>query len=324
MSASLDQDALATLTPEEIEAINSDDMDPAERAAMERIASEAGDDDDDSEGDDDDDDSGGDGADAPAGESPVASEKQDPAPAPAAAAETPAPVAAADTTVYTAELPEDYQAKVDDLAAREADLKSRFKAGDIEIDEYDEERSKLFGEREQLNAAKLKSEIAADMNAQSAQRQWQREIDRLVTDAARPERGGIDYRNDPDKSADLDGFVRMLAGKAENADKSMAWFLDEAHRRVLALHGIATSSAKAASAGEKGKQPEKPAAQAAGDRRKPPVDAAPRTLVDVPGGDGPGDVSSEFSHLDSLEGDALESAIARMSDEQRSRYLRGL
>ena len=63
--STLDQDALATLTPEEIDAINGDDMDPGERAALQRIADGADEDadDDTDDGDDDaDDDEAGDDA----------------------------------------------------------------------------------------------------------------------------------------------------------------------------------------------------------------------------------------------------------------------
>lgn len=67
--STLDQDALATLTPEEIEAINSDDMDPGERAALQRIADGADADADDT--DDGDDDADDDEADDDAGQDPA-------------------------------------------------------------------------------------------------------------------------------------------------------------------------------------------------------------------------------------------------------------
>ena len=323
--STLDQDALATLTPEEIEAINADDMDPGERAALQRIADGAdadADADDTDDGDDDADDDDDDEAGDDAGQDPADDAAAPPVEGatPAAAAAAAEPVAASGEAhqadvVYKADLPPDFDAKVADLATREAELKDRFKAGDIDIDEYDDEKSKLFAERESLNAVKVKAEIAAEMNSQSAARQWQREIDTLIADAAKPERGGIDYRADEAKAADLDTFVRMLAGKPENADKSMEWFLGEAHKRVLALHGIAGAQ----------KPPARDAAKSkpAADDRRPPVDAVPKSIAGVPGGDGPGDVRGEFSHLDSLEGDALEAALDRMTPDQRARYAAG-
>ena len=47
-----------------------------------------------------------------------------------------------------------------------------------------------------------------------------------------------DYRKDTEKWSDLDAFVRSLAARTEYAHQSMDWFLEEAHKRVLALHGM--------------------------------------------------------------------------------------
>ena len=59
--------------------------------------------------------------------------------------------------------------------------------------------------------------------------------------------------------------------------------------------------------------------------RKPPLDAVPKTLAQVPGSDGPGDVDgNEFSDVDRLTGDAMEAAIAKMSAAQRDRYMAGV
>lgn len=54
--------------------------------------------------------------------------------------------------------------------------------------------------------------------------------------------------------------------------------------------------------------------------RKPALDKAAKTLAQVPGSDGPGDVEGEFANLDSLEGEALEDAIKKMSPDQRERF----
>ncbi|WP_259373112.1 hypothetical protein [Roseateles chitinivorans] len=43
----------------------------------------------------------------------------------------------------------------------------------------------------------------------------------------------------------------------------------------------------------------------------------------MPGGDHPGDTGDEFAELDSLDGDKLEAKLARMTPDQRSRYLAG-
>ena len=131
-----------------------------------------------------------------------------------------------------------------------------------------------------------------------------------------------DYRKDTEKWSDLDGFVRSLAARTEYAHQSMDWFLVEAHKRVLALHGM--PAAPKASDSESSAEA-KPALKAM-DRnpidRKPPLDIAPKALAMVPGREGPGDVDGEFADVLALEGLAYEQAIARMSPTERERFLR--
>jgi hypothetical protein len=319
MSAAFDQDALDTLTPEEIEAIQGDEMDDAERAAMARIAGDAGDDDADAdadadaEDDDPDDDGEGDGDDAaekpePAAAEAAADEDPDPAPEPQAQ-----PVA--QQTAYQAPLPDGYEDKVKSLDSQESDLKARFKAGEMDFEEFDEKRAQIIAERDELRTARVKAEIAREMAEQNAAAQWQRAIDNLATRAATPEGGGVDYRKDAEKAADLDSFVRTLANNPANAERPMEWFLSEAHKRVLALHGLAPARAAAPASAD-------PVAEAKA-KRRPPVDAVPKSIAGVPGGDGPGDVGGEFAHLEQLEGWELEEAIARLSPAQRAKYAMG-
>ena len=129
--------------------------------------------------------------------------------------------------------------------------------------------------------------------------------------------GGTDYMTDEARRNDLDLFVKALGNDEANADKPMAWFLAEGHKRVQALHGAPVAAPTPTP------KPAADAVAAARAARTPNVDAAPKTLAQVPGADGPGDVGGEFAHLDSLEGDQLEAAIARMTPAQREKYARG-
>lgn len=312
MSAnSLPSDALAMLTDEEREAIESSDLTPEEIAAMKAIANgdeqpaaaaaaESGDDDDDDNDDGDDD--------APAAGATEAAAAPA-APEPAAA---PAPSA---SPRYQASLPADYENKVADLAGREAELKRAFRAGEIEFDDFESKRDELLREREALTIARTKAEISQEMTAQTAEQQWANTVNGFLASVAAlsPEQGGIDYRKDAEKAADLDTFVKTLAGRQENSDKPMEWFLQEAHRRVRALHNLAAAPAAAPAPAP---APAKPAS------RKPDLSSVPTTLAQVPGGDGPGDVSGEFADVLSLEGEEYEAAIARMTPAQRDRFLR--
>jgi hypothetical protein len=92
----------------------------------------------------------------------------------------------------------------------------------------------------------------------------------------------------------------------------MEWFLSEAHKRTKALHGVAADKLAPKADGDK-----KPEAKT----RKPNLDKLPANLSQVPGGDGPGDVGSEFADIDKLDGLAYETALAKMTPSQRERYL---
>lgn len=307
--STLDADALATLTPEEREAIESDEYSPAERAALEKIASDpdapdATDDDDDEEGEDADSsaEAAPEPAQAPAAPEPAAAIEPPPAP-------RPEPVAAR----YDAPLPNDYDVQITALKTKAEELRRQFKEGEIDIDERDDELAALAEEREKLLVQRTKSEIAQEMAAQAANAEWAKTVQAFVAKAR--EQDGLDYQADLSKVADFDQFFAALKGNQAHAGKPEQWYMDEAHKRVLALHGITPRSVPAAESVAEAKA-----------RRKPPIDNAPKTLAQVPGADGPGDVNGEFADLDSLDGEALEDAIgkmARTNPAALARYMKG-
>jgi hypothetical protein len=303
-AAEIDPAILDTLTPEERAAMA--DVDPEEQAALAKIAAGATDD------EDDDDDE------APAA---AAGEAQGATAAPAvapAAEESPAPVSTEKPApAFKATLPDDFEDQKKAAADKLTDLRAKFKAGELDLDEYEAERATVDEDLRKLDRMALKAEISQDMTAQSAEAQWRAAIDRQFKAAAAPEGGGIDYSADADKAADLDTFVKRLAAVEANADKSMDWFLAEAHKRVLALHDIKPAG-KAAPASAPAAQPKKGAQD-----RTPPT--APASLATVPGADGPGDVGNEeFAQLDSLDGIEYEAALSRLSEAQRNKYLAGV
>jgi hypothetical protein len=301
--STFDADALATLTDEERAAIQSDDEDAGAAPAAEADAPGA-----DAEGDDGDDDNDEDG-DAQGEDSAAAS---DPAPAPAAAAPAAAPTTATPTG-YQAALPADYDDKVKAVADREAELKRAFRAGELEFDEFETRRDELQREREGLTIARAKAEIASEMQAQTAETQWRTTVERFLDTSA----AALDYRKDSEAMADLDGFVKVLAGRESNSRQPMEWFLAEAHKRVMALRGPSAAPAPAPAPAVDRK------AEAAA-ARKPRLDDVPATLAQVPGGDGPGDIGGEFADVLALDGLEYEAAIARMTPVQRERFARAI
>lgn len=316
MSVELDKDTTATMTEEELAAIRDEEYSPEELAAMKSVAGEDG-----NNADDEDDDDEGSGQDGVGGDSVAKKDVAEDGNTPDAdngvqkeVVISPVEERATKTPDFTprlnAELPENYESKVTELRDHARSLAEKYRSGEIEFDEYQTESDKLAAEREALATQKAKAEIAADFNTQTFEQRWNFAVQAFVDNVRDGEK--IDYRADAAKQADLDTFVRALAGKSENNDKPMEWFLSEAHKRVKALHGLSDAPTPPTPSSDKPTVPS----------RKPP--APPVTLSQVPGGEGKGDVGGdEFSDLDGLDGLELEEAIAKMNPAQRERYLRG-
>lgn len=306
--------ALSLLDQNELDAINEKDDDPE---ALKAIAGDPEDPDD----DEDEDGANPDASAAPAAPVPAPAAAA-PAPAPAADAAPAAPAAAAPAADDDEEqepglivpLPEDFDARVKANADAIKALREMNRAGEISAEDYDEQLDKLNDEKADLRALRSDHDASVRAEQHRAQMEWQRTI-RGQFKAAKAE--GIDYATDEGKRNDLDGFVKMLGARPEHADKSMAWFLAEAHRRVLALHGLSGKTAAPT--------PPAPAAAkaAAAASRKPPVDAVPQNLAHLPASDNAAtEVTDEFDELDKLDGEDYEEALARKPAAWREQYLR--
>ncbi len=301
--STLDDELMATLTPEEREAFEASEYDEQELDTIKKIAGEASDDDD---ADDEDDD----GEDAEPVEGKAAPKADDAEPtrvdeqaaeAKPATDDVPAPVAR-----YDDQLPSDYDDKIAALKARDAELRQRFRDGDIDIDERDAGLAEIAAEREQLLIQKATAETLARINEQNL-RQAQADYERRFVERVKAD--GIDYT----QQRNINLFNTLLADlQEEHGDKGRDWLWNEAHKAVMRARGVPLSRAAS----------QDPVADAKA-KRKPPVDAAPTTLAQVPGSDGPGDVSDEFSDVLALDGLEFEEAIARMSPAQREKFMRG-
>lgn len=286
---------LATLTDEERAAITGGDADDLE--ALKAIAAAGGEEEIDGEdGDDDDDDDIVDDGEVA---KPV-----DAQPDPIQADDAPPPAPEKPRVVYDYKLPDDYTTQVDAIRTKEDALAQQFKDGDLDFEEYRAEARKLDIEREALADMRIKAAVSEELNQQSGDAEWHAALRTFNATTAKAD--GIDYAKDLAKQADFDLFLNTLGGKPENADKDIGWFISEAHKRVKALHGV-TSPAPT---------PNKDKA------RRPNLEALPKTLVDVPGSDGPGDVSDEFSALDTLDGMAFEDALANLKRTNPAAFAR--
>lgn len=292
MSTELDKGVLATMTPEELEAISAE-ASPEELLVMRQHALALADEDE-SEDESEDEEAGKDGG----SEAPT----EEPAEEPAEEGFAPSP-----KPTYQSQLPDDFDASLKGLSEQEAALWEEFDTGEIERPELQAQLRALESERAALNKAQIKAEISAEMSEQTSAQEWAWNVKRFIAAVAKDEK--IDYNKDADKQADLDLFVRALGADPRNSEKQMEWFLQEAHRLVKAKNGIATTQ---------------PTVKEAAVARKSPVGDLPKSLAQVPGGEGPGDLGGEFVNLDKLSGMELENALAKMTPDQRERYSLGL
>lgn len=297
MSAELDEHTLATLSDEERAALAEHEEDLKTMAAEEAA--------------------GGDDDDEPADEAKPAT---DPEPADEAQAQTDvaADVPADDAArpvVYTATLPADFDAKVEAVKAKVADAWAEFDAGAMDRATLQQRVDEANAEALELNNAKVKADLAREMREQAEASEVHKAAAAVIKLGKSQ---GVDYEGDDSKWEDLRAFADQV--ERRNPGKGPDWVLGEAHKRVMALHGVAAPQTQSAS------DAVAPAAakRAAVDARKPDLSSAPRDLSQVPGGDGPGDVAGEFADILALDGDDYEAALARMTSAQRERFMQAV
>jgi hypothetical protein len=251
--------------------------------------------------------------------------------APAAAAPASAPAAApaaSDDQVSSTEggddfalppvakLPEDFEARNKAIDERETAAYQQLEDGEIDQAALSRELRAINVERRELDRIQTKVDLSKDLHEQAVQTHVERAMKAVL---AQGTRDGVNYKEDAAKWVDLRGFASALEDR--HPDKSPAWILAEAHKRVLSLHEIRPTAAPApapAPASTPATPADKKAAAVAA--RKPDLAAAPQTLAQVPGGDGPGDVAGEFADILSLEGEEFEAAVARLTPAQLERF----
>lgn len=215
--------------------------------------------------------------------------------------------------VYQAPKVENYDEQVKALAAERSAVLAKFKNGELEASDMDEQLEAIDSKRRDLDAAKTKADISEEQAAQTAHQKWQWEIGRFMRRAK--EHDGVDYAQDTIMHAALDAQVKALGADPKHADKPQAWFLNEAHRLLRAKFGAADAATDTGKA-DKGAKPKIPS-------RKPDLRRVPTSVAQLPGaGTDEGGGDGEFAHLSKLSGIELEAAVASMSPAQQDRWYR--
>jgi hypothetical protein len=212
--------------------------------------------------------------------------------------------------VLRANLPENIDQIEANIAKAREDIERKFREGEIDFDEYKNQDKQHAAAQEEVRVRKIQALTYADMETQRVQQEWQWNVSRFIREAKASD--GVDYAGSQKLYKDLDLMVKALAVDPDNNSLTQEQYLQEAHKRVLALHGLSPKGS--------GKQD---ARAVANKDRRPPMESIPRTVGDLPGGGDDSDVGvgGEFAAIDKLSGAAYERALAKMPDDQRRRYL---
>jgi hypothetical protein len=178
-------------------------------------------------------------------------------------------------------------------------LATQFENGEITTPQF-------IVENEKLTRAKMESDIASRQSEQVDTQTWQYEQERFFNLP-----GNAVIRDDARVWAAMQAQLETLYADPEKAKYSNGQYLREAGSEVLKLFGLdATKAAPAA--------PAKPAAKPA------EIDGVtiPATLAGLPTAEANADaIAGEFGHIEKLDGMEYENAVARLTPEQRTRWL---
>lgn len=230
-------------------------------------------------------------------------------PAPEAAAEPeaeqaeadPSPAAAsteaAELPTYKAEVPQDYKAQRAELMKAKADAMKQLMDGEIDAEAFAAEDMRVAEALEDLAAARIRAETLQEANAQSQQAYQARAIQRLIANA----KSEVDYAADATAQKQFDTSLQVLAAQPDNAGKDFADLIEDAHKMVKAMRGIAQA-------------PKEPAA----DRR--PAGDVPVTLRSLPSASTP-NTGGVIEQIGRLKGPAYEAAFAKLTPAQQAALL---
>lgn len=181
-------------------------------------------------------------------------------------------------------------------AAAQAALTAKFEAGDVTTPQF-------IIENEKLTRAKIAADMAASSSVQDEQATWQARQDAFFNAP-----GNAIIRDDTRVWNAMQAQLEAMYIDPKYKDYSDMQYLNEAGREIRKLFGIEVAVAASVAVA--------PA---------PPGSALssvplPKTLGDVPAAAENTD-GGEFAHMDKLDGMEYETAVARMTPEQRARFL---
>ena len=202
--------------------------------------------------------------------------------------------------LFNADLPADIEAQRTALDEKEAAIDQQYDEGDILFTEHKQALRDINKQRNALDRAELKAELAAEAYQTQIDNSWQASQEAFFS--AHPE-----FKID--NEAKWAAFDQLVKNETKSVlDKGGVVGvpeLERAYTKYKQAFNIEAASPKQAKA---------PASKNEG--------VVPPNLGKLPAATANDTDDGKFAHLDRLEGVAFEDALAKLSDAQRDEYLR--
>jgi uncharacterized protein YciU (UPF0263 family) len=245
--------------------------------------------------------------DAPAGEPPTTNDNTEGNPADAVdlavlqEIANPKTIEPADPLQFNAQVPDDYKATRAALLAEKSEAMEKLMDGQIDAKEYAAIEARVMDGLEDLSAQRIRAETLIEANAQTAAQAQQVEISALIVRA----KDEVPYATDAKAQKQFDMALSMQMADPDNAGKPFAHAVNEAHKVVMALRGVAP-------------KPNTPNTQSTPDRKVPET---PVTLSGLPNAGGSGE-RSVTQVLAGLSGPDFDKAFDALPKDQQQKYLK--
>ena len=207
---------------------------------------------------------------------------------------------------YSAEVPADAADQIKALKTEERAAFKQLMDGEIDADAYQAIRDRVETDSDTLKTQALTASIFQQANAQaqeqSARTEWNKS-EAAAFNAFKSE--GLDYKAKPALLAAYNTNLKTLGADPKNENRDAPWFLAEAHRLTKDDLGFTAATKKIAPTARNGVD----------------LTELPPTLRSVPVAATGAVNADEFAHMRNLDGLELERAHARLTNDQRDRWM---
>jgi hypothetical protein len=207
---------------------------------------------------------------------------------------------------YSAEVPADAKEQITTLKNEESASFKKLMDGEIDADEYKLVKDRTEAAIDDLKTKAMAASIFEQANAQAAEQAARAEWSKAESAAFNSfKTEGLDYKGKPALLAAYNTNLRALGADPKNENRDAPWFLAEAHRLTKDDLGFTPAAKKVAPTPRNGVDPSE----------------MPPTLRSVPVAATGAVNADEFAHMRNLEGLELERAHARLTNDQRDRWM---